>query len=74
MNNLVFESCLADPNIWMCASTRADGTKYYEYVLLYVEDFLVISDKARDILKKDIGLCFELKEESIGPPSLYVGG
>ena len=48
--------------------------KYYEYVLLYVDTYLVISDKYEDILWKEIGRYFELKEESIGTPSLYLDG
>ena len=53
--------------------TCSDGTKYYEYVLLYVDNFLVIYDKAKDILRKNVGLYFELKEDSIGPLYLYLG-
>ena len=74
MNHLGFESCLADPDVWMRASTRTYGTKYYEYVLMYVDDWLVISDKAKDILKQYIGKYFEPKEDPVGPPSLYHGG
>ena len=74
MKHLVFESCLSDTDVWMHDSTREYGTKYNEYVLLYVDDWLVISDKFEDIFKKYIELYFELKEESIFPPSLYLGG
>ncbi len=41
--------------------TWEDGTKLYEYVLLYVDDCLVISDNAEHILKKEIGCYFQLK-------------
>ena len=51
-------------------SARAYGTKLYEYVLLYVDNLLVVSDKAKYILQEDIGKYFELNEESIGPPSI----
>ena len=54
-----------DPDVWMRASTLENGIKYYAYVLLYVENCFVISEKAEDILQKDIGKYFELKEESI---------
>ena len=74
MKHLGFESCLTDTNVCMCVSICADGTKYYEYVILYNENCLVISNKAEDILQKEIGQYFELKEESIFPPSLYLGG
>ena len=49
-------------------------TSYYEYVLLYVDDALVISHRAEHILRRELGKYFELKEESIGPPDIYLGG
>ena len=61
MKYLGFESCLVDPNVWTRASTRADGTKYYEYILLYVDNFLVTSDKSKGLLRKEIGQYFELE-------------
>ena len=33
-----------------------------------------MSEKAESILKNEIGRYFELKPDSIGPPSLYLGG
>ena len=32
-----FTSCLADPDVWYKASTKPDGTKYYSYLLIYVD-------------------------------------
>ena len=71
---LGFESCLADPDVWMREGTRVNGSKYYEYVLLYTDNCLVISDKAESVLCKEIGTMWELKEASIGPPKIYLGG
>ena len=71
---LGFKSCRADPDVWMRKVTRADNTQVWEYVLLYVDDCLVISDRGESILRKEIGRFFELKEESIGKPKLYLGG
>ena len=34
----------------------------------------MISENAEEILREEIGKYFELKEESIGCPSLYLGG
>ena len=73
-DQLGFESCLADPDVWRREATRKDGSKYWEYVLLYVDDVLVISDNAGAVIEKEIGRFWELKEESIGPPSQYLGG
>jgi hypothetical protein len=49
-----------------------DGNDYLEYVLLYVDDFLVIGVIAEQIPRKEIGRYFEMKEESIVPPTLYL--
>ncbi len=42
--------------------------------MLYVDDVLVISEFADSVLCKEIGQHFVLREESIGPPSQYLGG
>ena len=70
INHLGFESCLGDAVVWIHVSTSAGGMKYSNYVLMYVDNCLVISNKAEDILRKYIGQQFELKEDSIGQPSL----
>jgi len=48
--------------------------EYYEYVLLYTDNCLSISENAENNLRKEIGKYFKLKEESIGSPSQYLGG
>ena len=35
---------------------------------------LVISSNAEHVLRWGLGKYFELKEESIGPPNIYMGG
>ena len=74
MGHLGFSSSRADPAVWYRLSKRATREDYYEYVLLYVDDVLVISERADSLLRKEIGQHFVLREESIGPPSLYLGG
>ncbi len=57
------------------ATKSGDGTKYWEYhVLLYVDDALVVSERAEHILREKVGKYFELKVASIGPPDIYLGG
>ena len=68
MEHLNFESSRADPDVWYRESKRKDVTPYYEYVLLYTDDCLVIPDNAEAILRKEIGKFFTLKEQSIGDP------
>ena len=36
--------------------------KCYDYVLLYVDDALVVSENAESILRNELGRYFELKE------------
>ena len=75
MKFLGFEYSQADPDVWMRESVRKDGsTKYYEYVLLYTDDCLVINDRGETMLRKEIGKYFNLKSSSIGPPTQYLGG
>ena len=74
MHFLGFTSCPADPDVWMHLALKSDRTPIYDYVLLYTDDTLVISENAKSILKNEIGRYFKLKKESIGPPNLYLGG
>jgi hypothetical protein len=54
MHFLNFKLCPADPDIWMRSAIKSDGTKVYEYVLLYTDD-LSIGVEPRSILRKEIG-------------------
>ena len=76
MKEIGFTSCQGDPDVWMRECTKDDGSDCWEYFLLYTDDCLVISPKGRGekILREEIHPKFELKEESIGPPDIYLGG
>ena len=50
------------------------GVSIWEYVLLYCDYVLVISENGAAALRNEIGKSFELMEESIEPPSIYLGG
>jgi len=50
MCHLDFVSCLADPDVWMRPAKRSDGSDYYEYLLLYTDDTLVVSENAEQVL------------------------
>ena len=72
LTDLGFESCYGDADVWRRAATKPNGDEYYEYILTYVDDCLVISHKCLEInnaLKREYG--FTLKDE--GPPSRYLG-
>ena len=74
MRHLNFTSCPADPDVWMRPGKKADGTAYWEYLLLYTDDALCVSETPENTLRNDLGRFFELKEGSVGPPKIYLGG
>ena len=69
---LEYRPCYADPDLWMRMGVTKRGKKYYKYVLLYLDDCLTIGEDAIAQLKQ-IDKYFPMKEESIGPPKLYLG-
>jgi hypothetical protein len=73
MHNIGVESCPANPDVWMSPAIKSDGTKVYEYVLLYTDDSLSIGVDAESILKTEFGKYFELSEKSIWSPKLFLG-
>ena len=74
MDELGFTLCRADGEVWMRAATDKNCNDYWEYLLLYVDDCLVISHSGEDVLINEIEVNFTLKESSIGPPDIYLGG
>ena len=72
LSDLGFQSTLADPDVWLRAASKADGERYYEYVLMYVDDILAISCDPQAILE-DIQRTFKLKNDKIEPPEFYLG-
>ena len=46
-----FLSSLADPDVWLCPAVKHDGFQYYEYLLVYVDDILVLSHNPVAVMK-----------------------
>ena len=67
-----FASTIADPDVYRKAHAKDNGFKYYEYLLVYVDDVLIISHDPNRHLKS-IQAQYELNPSSIGPPSRYLG-
>ena len=72
MDHMGYQSCLTEPDLWMRMSKMDNGLDYYGYILLYVDDWLVVSQYPKDTLIR-LGKYFPLKPESVGPPKLYMG-
>ena len=73
MTELGFHSYKADPDVWFRPSTKSDGTDYYQYVIIYTDDNLEIKKENERFLCEELGNVFTLKENSIGPPTQYLG-
>ena len=54
MKHLKFNSCKADPDVWMREAQSNDGSAYWERILLCVDDALYISNNAENILRNEI--------------------
>jgi hypothetical protein len=67
-----FTSSRADPDVWMRESKKPDGFTYWEYILCYVDDILVISHepmKTMDMISHHV----TFKSGSIQVPTNYLG-
>ena len=71
MKHIRYTSCLADPELCMKPMTKANGERYYSYILNYVYDVLVLSEEAGPILA-GLSKYFKLKSGSVGPPANYL--
>jgi hypothetical protein len=67
-----FKACKADADVWMRPAVKADGSKYYEYVLCYVDDILVVSEHPKRIME-GLEAKYVLKAGSVGEPTTYLG-
>ena len=72
LDRMDYVPSFADPDVWLRPAVKPDGTEYYEYILVYVDDVLCIS---HDPLKsmKQIQTSFKLKEDKMEPPDVYLG-
>ncbi len=62
----------ADPDVRIRPVTKSNGFEYYEVVLCYVDDILLISDDPKSTLLA-LTRTFKLKDDKIEPPDIYLG-
>lgn len=72
INTLGFEPTVADADVYRRKSVKSNGEAYYELLLCYVDDVLLVSD-APDIVMEQIKLEYRLKDDSYGAPKTYLG-
>jgi hypothetical protein len=62
----------ADPDVYIQKATKPDGYHYYEMVLCYVDDILVISHTLH-ATTDELKLTFKLKNDKVAHPDMYLG-
>ena len=72
LNNIGFKSSIADPDVWLRAATKPTGEKYYEYMLVYVDNILCISHDARCPMN-EIQASLKFKKNKVEEPEFYLG-
>ena len=70
--NLGYCPSKADNDLWMKPAEKEDGTKIWEYILVYVDDLISIGVDAKKPL---LGIqdTFKLKDDKIESPSDFLG-
>ena len=74
MWQLGFISSLADPDVWIQEAVTAEVAEYWEYILVYTDNVLVITDTGEKTLRDGIGKYFQLNKESFSETKIYLGG
>jgi len=73
MRHMGYASCKADPDLWYKAQTNpTDNTRYYAYILCYVDDILVIHHDPMTVLTEIHGY-MPLKDPHNCDPTIYLG-
>ena len=47
----MFTPCQAGPNVWMIKVMKEYEMGYYEYVLIYVDDILIVSESPEKVME-----------------------
>ena len=73
MEDIVFSSCKADPDVLLRQAFKSNGAECYQFVLFYKDEILAIMKEPETFLHEELGKRFILKEKSIGAPEQHLG-
>ena len=71
-NKLGFKPTRIDPDVYIKQNNKPSGEPYYEMLLVYVDDCLVVSHDP-DAVMEGIAAEFEIKNNEWGAPEYYLG-
>jgi Reverse transcriptase (RNA-dependent DNA polymerase) len=67
-----YSSCKADPDVWMHPRTKPDGFKYWSYILVYMDDILIVDHEPK-VAMDYLASRYTLKPGSTKEPDTYLG-
>ena len=70
--DLNYKPTKADPDMWIRPAMNADGFRYNEIVLVYVDDTLCASHNLRAAVS-GLQATFKLKDDKVEKPDMYLG-
>jgi hypothetical protein len=72
LGDLGFKATLVDPDVWIRPAVKSSGQHYFEYIFVYVDDLLVLSEHPNRIIQ-GVGQSYCIKEGSVKRPTSYLG-
>ena len=74
LRDLGYESCVGgDPDVWRKPAIKPDGEKYYEYIVVYIDDLLVIGQNPTNITDALQADPFNYTLKDVDEPKTYLG-
>jgi hypothetical protein len=67
-----FISSKVDPDVWLRPAVKENNDRYYEYILTYVDDCLVVSHKPSLIIST-LQDEYKYRLKDVGEPKKYLG-
>ena len=52
LDEMGFKSSISDPDVRIKPATKSDGEQYYEFILVYIDDILTISQEAVSAIRE----------------------
>jgi hypothetical protein len=72
LHEIGYKPTKGDPDVWIRPGVKSYGFKYYEMVLVYVDDIFCILDNPKTNLSQ-IQEDFKFKDDKMEPPDVYIG-
>ena len=72
LKEMGYTSCVADPDVWMNNQTNKEGYKYWAYMLVYVDNCLLVYHDPGPVME-ELKSQYSLKNDLYGEPTRYLG-